>query len=215
VRPLESEPCLRTRIKICGVTRVDDAAAAVRAGADAIGLVFDRRSPRFIAPEQASLIVRSLGPFVTTVALFVNAEPWFAREVLQRVPVHLLQFHGDETPEQCRSYDLPYIKAIRMRENLDLHERSRTYLDAAALLLDTYDPDVAGGSGKRFDWTRVPADLPRPIVLAGGLTPDTVAEAIRTVRPYAVDVSSGVEVSKGVKDVNKIEAFVRAVRDTV
>jgi phosphoribosylanthranilate isomerase len=203
---------LRTRVKICGVTRVDDAAGAVRAGADAIGLVFDRRSPRFVAPEQANLIVRSLGPFVTTVALFVNAEPWFVREVLQRVPVHLLQFHGDETPEECRSYDLPYIKAVRMRENLDLHERSRAYADAAALLLDTFDPEVAGGSGRRFDWTRVPAGLPRPVVLAGGLTADTVAEAIRTVRPYAVDVSSGVEASKGVKDVKKIEAFIRAVK---
>ncbi|HKQ31291.1 MAG TPA: phosphoribosylanthranilate isomerase [Burkholderiales bacterium] len=203
---------MRTRVKICGITRVDDAAAAVRAGADAIGLVFDRRSPRFVVPEQAAAIVQSLAPFVTAVGLFVNAEPWFVREALQQVPVHLLQFHGDETPEQCRSYDLPYIKAIRMRENVDLHERSRVYGDAAALLLDTFDPDVAGGSGKRFDWTRVPTDLPRPIVLAGGLTADTVAEAIRSVRPYAVDVSSGVEASKGIKDAKKVEAFISAAR---
>ena len=205
---------MRTRVKICGITRVDDAEAAVRAGADAIGLVFDSRSPRFITPDKAAAIARAVAPFVTIVALFVDAEAEHIRDVLRRVRVHLLQFHGHEPPEQCRLYDLPYIKAVRMREHVDLHAQAQTYADAAALLLDTYDPAVAGGSGRRFDWTRVPQGLSRPIVLAGGLTPAVVGEAVRRVRPYAVDVSSGVEITQGIKDPDKIEAFIRAVRET-
>lgn len=204
---------MRTRVKICGITRVDDAEAAVRAGADAIGLVFDPRSPRFITPDKAAAIARSVAPFVSVVALFVDAEAAHIRDVLRRVRVHLLQFHGHEPPEQCRLYDLPYIKAVRMREHVDLPAQAAAYADAAALLLDTYDPEVAGGSGRRFDWTRVPSGLSRPIVLAGGLTAAVVGEAVRRVRPYAVDVSSGVEITQGVKDPAKIEAFVRAVQE--
>jgi phosphoribosylanthranilate isomerase len=185
----------------------------VRAGADAIGLVFDPNSPRFIAPEKAAVIARSVAPFVTVVALFVDANPEQVRDVLLRVHVHLLQFHGHESPEQCRLYDLPYIKAVRMRENVDLHQQAQTYAGAAGLLLDTFDADVAGGSGKRFDWTRVPQNLSRPVILAGGLTADVVGDAVRSVRPYAVDVSSGVEMTKGIKDPSKIEAFIRAVRE--
>jgi phosphoribosylanthranilate isomerase len=206
---------VRTRVKICGITRLDDAEAAVRAGADAIGMVFDPRSPRFIAPDKAAAIAQAVAPFVTVVALFVDAEAAQIRDVLRRVRVHLLQFHGHETPEQCRLYDLPYIKAVRMREHVDLPAQAQTYADAAALLLDTYDPAVAGGSGQRFDWARVPPTLSRPVVLAGGLTAAVVGEAVRQVRPYAVDVSSGVEVAHGIKDPAKMEAFVRAVQEAM
>lgn len=205
---------VRTRVKICGITRVEDAQAAVSAGADAIGLVFEPKSPRFVTPDKAAVIARAVPPFVTVVGLVVDADPAYVRDVLRRVQVHLLQFHGHETPEQCRLYQFPYIKAVHMREGVNVHQQARAYDDAAGLLLDTYDPELAGGSGKRFDWTRVPRDLSKPIILAGGLTADAVAEAVRTVRPYAVDVSSGVEVSKGIKDPTKIEAFVRAVRET-
>jgi phosphoribosylanthranilate isomerase len=205
----------RTRAKICGITRVEDAAAAVRAGADAIGLVFDSRSPRYVTIEKAAEIVAALPPFVAAVALFVDAEPAAVRTVLSRVQVHLLQFHGTETPEQCRLYDLPYIKAIRMESGVDLPALANSYTTASALLLDTHVPNLAGGTGQTFDWARIPRDLSRPIVLAGGLTPENVAQAVRAVRPYAVDVSSGVEKTKGVKDHDKVNAFVRALKETM
>jgi phosphoribosylanthranilate isomerase len=204
---------MRTRVKICGITRVEDASAAVRAGADAVGLVFDPNSPRYVAPDRAAELARGVGPFVTVVGLFVNAESATIREILSRVRITLLQFHGSETPEQCRVYNIPYMKAVRMQDGVDLHAQARVYGDAVGLLLDAYAPSVAGGSGQTFDWTRVPRDLPRPVVLAGGLHAGNVAEAIRVARPYAVDVSSGVEASKGIKDAAKIEAFVRAARD--
>jgi phosphoribosylanthranilate isomerase len=204
---------VRTRVKICGITRLEDAAAAVRAGADAIGLVFDPQSPRFVALEPAAAIARAVGPFVTVVGLFVNAEPARIRETLSHVRIALLQFHGSETPEQCRLYNSPYIRAVRMQEGVDLHAQARAYADAAGLLLDTHEPSVAGGSGRTFDWKRVPRDLAKPIVLAGGLTPGNVGEAIRAARPYAVDVSSGVEKAKGIKDADKIAAFIRAVQE--
>ncbi len=204
---------MRTRVKICGITRLEDAAAAVRAGADAIGLVFDPQSPRYVAPDQAVAIARSVAPFVTVVGLFVNAEPARIREILSRVRIALLQFHGSETPEQCRLVNLPYIKVVRMQEGVDLHAQARAYADATGLLLDTHDPTVAGGSARTFDWARVSSDVAKPIVLAGGLTPENVAEAVRAVRPYAVDVSSGVEKAKGIKDADKIAAFIRAVQE--
>jgi phosphoribosylanthranilate isomerase len=204
---------MRTRVKICGITRVEDALVAVRAGADAIGLVFDPASPRCVALDQARAIVRSLPPFITVVGLFVDAAPERIREVLNGVSLDLLQFHGTETPEQCRQYARPYVKAIRMHPDIDLHAEARRYADAAGLLLDSFVADVAGGSGRAFDWERIPRDLARPLILAGGLTPGNVGEAIRRVRPYAVDVSSGVEQSKGVKDPDKIAAFLKAVRD--
>lgn len=204
---------MRTRVKICGITRIEDAMAAAQAGADAIGLVFEPKSPRFVKADQAQAIVRALPPFVTVVGLFVNAAPDTVETVLRRVPLDLLQFHGNETPEQCRRYHRPYIKAIHMQANVNLHESARRYADAEGLLLDTAVADVAGGSGQSFDWSRVPSDLGKPVILAGGLTPENVAEAVRQVHPFAVDVSSGVEQSKGIKDAQKISAFVEAVRN--
>ncbi|MBI5782176.1 MAG: phosphoribosylanthranilate isomerase [Gammaproteobacteria bacterium] len=204
---------MRTRVKICGITRIEDAMAAAQAGADAIGFVFDLKSPRHINPDQALKIARALPPFVTTVGLFVNAAPGTIEAILSRMPLDLLQFHGNETHEQCRRYHRPYIKAIHMQADVDLHEKAQLYNDAAGLLLDTYVADAAGGSGQSFDWGRVPSDLGKPVILAGGLTPENVAEAVRKARPFAVDVSSGVEQSKGIKDAGKISAFVEAVRN--
>jgi phosphoribosylanthranilate isomerase len=204
---------MRTRVKICGITRIEDALAAARAGADAIGLVFEPKSPRCVKPDQALSIVRALPPFVTVVGLFVNAAPDTVETILGRVPLDLLQFHGDETPEQCRRYHRPYIKAIHMRPEINLPEQARRYADAEGLLLDTAVAHVAGGSGEAFDWGLVPSGLAKPVILAGGLTPENVAEAVRKVRPFAVDVSSGVEQAKGIKDAGKISAFIEAVRN--
>lgn len=201
---------MRTRVKICGITRVEDALVAAHAGADAIGLVFAQASPRRVSVEQAVAICRALPPFVSVVGLFVDADAAQVRQVLGRVPLDLLQFHGSEAPQFCRQFNRPYIKAIAMREGVDVHAEDRAFSDAAGLLLDAHVAGVAGGSGKSFDWSRVPRDLTRPIVLAGGLTPANVADAIRQVRPYAVDVSSGVEQARGVKDAGKIAAFIEA-----
>lgn len=205
---------MRTRVKICSITRLEDARAAVMAGADAIGLVFDPRSPRIVTVDQARAIAAAVPPFVTVVGLFVNADAAMIRDVLSRVPISLLQFHGSETPEACRLYGRPYIKAIPMREDVNLHAEEKRFGDAVGLLLDTFTPGEAGGSGKTFDWSRIPSDRAKPVILAGGLTPDNVGEAIRRVRPHAVDVSSGVEVKKGIKDPHKIAAFINAVRET-
>jgi phosphoribosylanthranilate isomerase len=203
---------MRTRVKICGITRIEDALAAANAGADAIGLVFDK-SPRVVTVEQAQLICRVLPPFISVVGLFVDTGFDTVHRVLSRVPVSVLQFHGSEPPEFCRQFGRPYIKAIRMSENVDLAGAQILYADAAGLLLDAFVSGVAGGSGQSFDWSRIPATLEKPIVLAGGLTPENVADAVRRVRPSAVDVSSGVEFAKGVKDAAKISAFIRAVRE--
>ncbi len=203
---------MRTRVKICGITRVEDALVASAAGADAIGLVFAPASPRRVTPDEAAAIRRALPPFVTLVGLFVDAEALQVTQALGRVAFDLLQFHGAESPEFCRQFHRPYIKAISMREGIDLHAAARAFSDAAGLLLDTHVAGVAGGSGQTFDWSRIPRDLPRPLVLAGGLTPRNVAEAVRQVRPYAVDVSSGVEQSRGIKNPAKIAAFIEAVR---
>ena len=204
---------MRTRVKICGITRIEDATAAARAGADAIGLVFEPKSPRYVKPEQAQAIMHAMPPFVTVVGLFVNAAPDTVETVLNRVSLDLLQFHGNETPEQCRRYHRPYVKAIHMRPDVNLHDQARRYADAEGLLLDTAAANVAGGSGQTFDWSLVPTDLGKPLILAGGLTPENVAEAVRQVHPFAVDVSSGVESSKGIKDAGKISAFINAVRN--
>ena len=202
---------MRTRVKICGITRVEDAQAAVAAGADAIGLVFAKASPRCVTPEQARHLAATLPPFIKIVGLFVDASPARVREVLGQVPLDLLQFHGSETPEDCQQFGRPYIRAIRMAPGLDVVAEAQRYAQAAGLLLDAYDPQRAGGTGATFDWTRVPRDLNKPVILAGGLTPENVARAIQAVRPYAVDVSSGVEQSKGIKDAAKIAAFIRNV----
>lgn len=203
---------MRTRVKICGITRTEDAQAAVAAGADAIGLVFSAKSSRMVSIEQARALAASVPPFVTVVGLFVDESPDAVRTVLNRVPLSLLQFHGTETPEQCRSYGRPYLKAVRMRDGVDLRAEEDRYSDAVGLLLDSYDPHSPGGSGQAFDWARIPAQRAKPLVLAGGLTPENVGGAIRRVRPEAVDVTSGVEAAKGIKDPQKIAAFVKAVR---
>ena len=184
---------------------------AARLGADAIGLVFYPPSPRAVGVERAVEIVRALPPFVTAVALFVNAPPQDIRDVLAQIPVAVLQFHGDEPPEYCASFGRPYIKAVPMRDGVDVHRLAREYTSAQALLLDTYRKGVPGGTGTRFEWSRVPADVGRPVILAGGLNPENVAAAIRQVQPYAVDVSGGVEASKGIKDARRIGAFMREV----
>lgn len=202
-----------TRIKICGITRPEDGVAAALLGADAIGLVFYSDSPRAVTIHQAQAIVEQLPPFVTVVGLFVNAKKSVIQNVLARVRIDLLQFHGDELPESCRGYNRPYVKALTMREEVDAHHYAELYADSAALLLDAFNQDVRGGSGNCFDWARFPQDIDKPLILAGGLTPDNVAQAIEATVPYAVDVSSGVESGKGIKDLQKMTAFMRAVME--
>jgi len=202
---------MKTRTKICGITRPEDARAAAAAGVDAIGLVFYPKSPRAVTIEQAQAICAVLPPFITVVALFVDAEHFEIEDILAAVPVDLLQFHGSETPSQCNVYATPYIKAIRMRDDADLIEAVRQYDSARGLLVDTFDPNEAGGTGEIFDWDRVPDGLDTPIILAGGLEPGNVGAAIQKLSPYAVDVSSGVEHRKGIKDADKIQAFMKAV----
>ncbi|WP_031433155.1 phosphoribosylanthranilate isomerase [Methylomarinum vadi] len=206
---------MRTRVKICGFTREEDAVYAARLGVDAIGLVFYPPSPRNINLDKASAIIEALPAFVTVVALFVDAGEERIREVLDRLPVDCLQFHGDETPAQCRIYGKPYMKAIRMKENVDMAGIVRQYHDASALLLDAYHPGLKGGSGNGFDWSLIPRDCALPIVLAGGLTPDNAPRAIAEVRPYALDVSSGVESEKGIKDAAKMAAFIQKTNQAI
>lgn len=200
------------RCKICGITRIEDALAAAEAGADAIGLVFYARSPRAVDVRQARSIIAALPPFVSTVGLFVDATRCEINEILDAVPLDLLQFHGDESPEQCEGYHRPYVKALRVRSSDQIAQAVTTYRGASGLLLDAFVPGVPGGTGERFDWSLIPAGLSKPLILAGGLTPDNVASAIHRVRPYAVDVSGGVEAAKGIKDVDKVRAFIREVR---
>ncbi len=201
----------RTRIKICGITRQEDLACAVACGADAIGLVFYPPSPRYLDPARAAELVGRLPPFVTTVGLFVNAPADSVRAVLAKLPLQLLQFHGDEEEAYCSSFGLPYIKAARVKPGLDLLEYATSFASARALLLDAH-VDSYGGSGKTFDWSLIPADLPLPLVLSGGLHPGNVAAAMAAVAPWAVDVSSGVEAAPGVKDAEKIARFIAEVR---
>ncbi|MFF7107028.1 phosphoribosylanthranilate isomerase [Pseudomonas sichuanensis] len=200
------------RSKICGITRIEDALAAVEAGADAIGLVFYEKSPRAVDVRKARAIVEALPPFVTTVGLFVNASRCELNEILEVVQLDLLQFHGDESPADCEGYHRPWIKALRVRPGDDLEAACKLYAGARGILLDAYVPGIPGGTGEAFDWSLIPQHLSKPIILAGGLSADNVAQAIRQVRPYAVDVSGGVEQAKGIKDAVKIEAFMQAVR---
>jgi phosphoribosylanthranilate isomerase len=204
---------LRTRVKICGITSVKDALTAAQHGADAIGLVFYAKSPRNVSIAQAAEIVARLPAFVSAVGLFVDAAPEQIHAVLAKVKLDLLQFHGDETPEQCRQYGLPYMKAVRVQADTNLLQYAADYGDAKALLLDAYSEGVVGGTGQTFDWNLIPANLPHNMVLAGGLNASNVGSAIRQVRPYAVDVSGGVEREKGIKDADKIAAFMRGVAD--
>ncbi len=212
------------RVKICGITSVADAQIAVKAGADAIGLVFYAPSPRAVSLEQAREIAASVGPFVTVVGLFVNANEAYVREVLADVGLHLrladatdelplglhlLQFHGEESPAFCAQFHRPYMKAIRMRPELDVQQAIAAYPDASAVLLDAYQPGIPGGTGETFDWQRVPNQSAQPIVLAGGLTAENVALAIQSAQVYGVDVSGGVESAPGKKDALKVEQFIR------
>lgn len=201
----------RTRIKICGLTRPQDVRAAVESGADAIGFVFYPPSPRAVSIEQAAELVALLPPFVTSVGLFVNPTPEAAEAVLARVPLQLLQFHGDESESDCARYGRPWIKAARMRPGVDLLEFSTFHPRASGILVDAF-VDGYGGGGQTFDWSLIPQGFGRPLVLSGGLDADNVTEAVRRIRPWAVDVSSGVESAKGIKDAAKIAAFIAGVR---
>jgi phosphoribosylanthranilate isomerase len=206
----------RTRVKMCGMTRAEDVAAAVAAGVDAVGFVFYPPSPRHVDIDRAACLMRDLPPFVSRVGLFVNAERAFIEAHLSALPIDVIQFHGDEEPEDCAGFGRPWLRVARVRPGLDLLESTRLATAAGGcvgLLADTYS-DQFGGSGKQFDWSLIPSDLPLPLVLSGGLTPDTVGAAIRRLRPWAVDVSSGIEGErKGVKDAGRIMEFMRGVRD--
>lgn len=206
---------VRTRVKICGITRVEDALSAVEQGADAIGLVFYPPSPRYVSASQAAEIAQVLPAFVTVVGLFVDALSADIEAVLSKVPIDLIQFHGNETPEQCRRYEKPYIKAIRVKTDTNLIQYQSDFSDAKALLLDTYTDGVPGGTGQVFDWNVIPKHMTKQLVLAGGLDANNVTQAIKLVKPYAVDVSGGVESAKGIKDAAKIAAFMRGVSDAI
>lgn len=203
----------RIRIKICGITRIEDAKAAADAGADAVGLVFYDKSPRNISIDHAVAISSSLPPFVTRVAVFADPEPGLVYSVIREVAPDCLQFHGRELSRQCSMFERPYIKAVRMEAGSNPRQEEAEHQAACALLLDTWHSDAAGGSGLSFDWSLVPEGLGKPVILAGGLHAGNVGEAIRRVRPFAVDVSSGVESAPGVKDPARISAFVEAVRN--
>jgi phosphoribosylanthranilate isomerase len=202
----------RTRIKICGIREALHGCVAADAGADAIGLVFYRESPRFVTPGAAKAVVDMLPPFVSTVGLFVDANEAKVRDTLATVRLDLLQFHGAETPEFCASFGVPYIKAVQMAPGVDLLEWVGRFSSARALLVDAHVPGTPGGTGQTFDWAAIPRDLPIPIILSGGLTAENVGRAVREVRPWAVDVSSGVEATRGSKDPRKIVEFIRSVR---
>jgi len=203
-----------TRIKICGITRVEDAQDVARNGADAIGLVFYERSPRHVTVQQAAPLAAALPPFITVVGLFVNPSAEYVREVLAQVSLDVLQFHGEESPEFCAQFGKPYLKAIRVKAGVDLVQCAARYAGAQGLLLDAFIEGTHGGTGESFDWALIPHDLPLPVILSGGLHAGNVAAAIKQVRPYAVDVSSGVEASKGIKDAAKVAAFINEVKQT-
>lgn len=202
----------KTRIKICGITRIEDALAAASAGADAIGLVFHAASPRAVDIEQAARIVKALPPFITSVGLFVDASEERINEVLRQVPLDVLQFHGDEPDDFCQRFARPYLKAVRVRPGDDLNALAAKWPGASGILLDSYKPGVPGGTGETFDWSMVPAQRDWPLVLAGGLQADNLRQAIELTAPWAVDVSGGVESAKGVKDPVKINAFIQEVK---
>lgn len=202
---------MSTAVKICGITRVEDALAAARLGAHALGFVFYAKSPRHVTGPRAAEIIGALPPFISAVGLFVNPEASEVERVLARVPLTLLQFHGEETPEFCARFGVPYLKAARVRVGLDLIQYAQQYNAARGLLLDAFADGIHGGTGTRFDWSLIPRTMPCPVILSGGLAPENVAEAIRRVRPWAVDVSSGVEASPGLKDPLRIAAFMKEV----
>jgi phosphoribosylanthranilate isomerase len=205
---------MATRVKICGITRVEDALAAAHSGAAAVGFVFWQRSARYVTAEKARDIIAALPPFLAKVGVYVDPDPDWVRETSSLAGLDLLQFHGDEPPAFCRQFTLPYIKAVRVRAGLDLLQYATFYKGASGLLLDTYVAGEPGGTGHAFDWDLIPQTLPLPLILSGGLHPGNVAEAIQRTQPWAVDVSSGVEVAKGIKDAGKIAALMQGVRNS-
>ena len=212
IRRVSSSPGMnRTRVKICGITRPEHARAAAGAGADAIGLVFYEPSPRFVTRAQAAAVCAALPPLVSVVGLFVNPAPGEVEATVAGLPVDLLQFHGEEPPELCAGAGKPYVKAVRVRTRDDVVAAAIRHPEARALLLDAHHDALWGGTGTRFDWGLVPSGVAHPIVLAGGLTPENVAGAIRLVRPFAVDVSGGVESAPGEKDPERMERFMKEV----
>lgn len=202
---------MRTRVKICGITRKQDVLSAVNAGADALGFVLYEPSPRYVTPEAARELVSAVPPFVSATGLFVNPAAEFVEKVLSQVPLDLLQFHGDETPEFCDSFGVRWIKAVRVRESADIEDAFERYHSASGLLVDAWDPQKYGGTGQSFNWSLIPSRRPLPVILAGGLASDNVSRAVAQVRPWAVDVSGGVESSKGIKDVEKVTDFINEV----
>ncbi|SFG81698.1 phosphoribosylanthranilate isomerase [Neptunomonas qingdaonensis] len=202
---------MAVRVKICGITRSLDAHLAVRAGAHSLGFVFYEPSPRYVEPAVAAEIISGLSPFITSTALFVDADPDVVRDIILLTKVDLLQFHGNESPEYCEQFGRPYIKALRMKPDMDLIQQVGCYSSARGILLDAYKPGVPGGTGESFEWSRIPVSMRSSIVLAGGLSAENVAQAIEQVAPYAVDVSGGVEASAGLKDANKIKCFFEEV----
>lgn len=203
---------MNCRVKICGITSLEDALHAVNAGADALGFVFYDKSPRYISPEAANAIIALLPPFVVPIALFVNADESLVNALISGSKRWIIQFHGDESPESCAKYAVPFYKAIRMKPEVDLQVEVERYSEALAILLDAYKPGVPGGTGETFDWHLIPENLAKPVILAGGLTVDNVAEAVQAVRPYAVDVSGGVEKEKGLKDPDKVALFIKRAK---
>ena len=201
-----------TRIKICGITREEDAVVAAQLGADAVGLVFYASSPRCVSVEQARKMIAVLPPFITVVGLFVNPDKAEVEQVLQSCAIDMLQFHGDETPAFCRQFARPYLKAVRMRTTQDVMQAAQLYPDARGILVDAFVDGSFGGTGQVCDWSQLPVDLSLPLVLSGGLRADNVGQALRQVQPAAVDVSSGVEQSKGIKDAAKMAAFITEVK---
>lgn len=199
-------------MKICGLTRSEDVQAAADAGADALGFVLYEPSPRYVSAQQAGQLLKQVPAFVTRVGLFVDASEEFVRASLQQAPFDLLQFHGDESPEYCRQFGRPYMKAVRVRNQQDIEKAVADYPDAAALLLDAYVENLPGGTGQAFDWRLIP-EMDIPWVLAGGLKPENVADAVNQVKPYAVDISGGVESAKGIKDREKIQKFISEIRN--
>lgn len=202
----------RVKIKFCGITRLEDAEQAVTLGADALGFVFFEGSPRYIEPAAAAAIIRQLPPFVCKVGLFVNLEADSVTEITQHTGVDLVQYHGDETPAVCAAGPPAWMKAIRVKDDLDIAPESARYHGARAIFLDAHDDQAYGGTGRQIDWHAIPQGLPRPVILAGGLSADNVADAIRVVKPYAVDVSGGIESSKGIKDPDKMRQFITEVK---
>ena len=204
---------MRTRVKICGITKKSDALYASDLGVDALGFVFYEDSPRFVDPEFAGYITSCLHPFILRVGLFVNAKDDFVEESIVKSRINLLQFHGDESEDFCNQFNLPYIKSISMKDNINLIECSEKYNSASALLLDTYSEKLKGGTGEIFDWKKIPKEYSMPLVIAGGLNPNNVEKLIKSVKPFCVDVSGGVEIKKGIKDKEKMKNFMKGVTD--